>query len=278
MTAASSETDERSREMKWRRTLKIRRLAVALGAVALIGAATAQARPDETMGPGYEAVQKSMPATSYYTVQGLKAEGETLTAKAKALGGLPAASYYTVQGLKAEGETLTAKAKALGGLPAASYYTPAALNAEAARWTGLAETYSTLEALKSDGVQIGVRPDDRAGIHSVDGLALYDTQDRIFAIADPEELVRNEPGYAPASPIQSQPVQSVRPDNRPGTQGPGPTVEPVSSPVGGGGFDWSDWAIGIGCGLGATALVAAAALMPFRKKRKVTGRVVTSTS
>jgi hypothetical protein len=235
--------------MKWRRTLKIRRLAVAFGAVALIGAATAQARPDETMGPGYEAVQTSKSA----------------------------ASFYPSQALKAEGATLTAKAKALGGMPAASYYTPEALAAEAARWTGQVQAYSTLEALKSDDIQVSVRPDDRAGIHSVDGLALYDTQDRIFGIADPEELVRNEPGYAPATPTES-PVQSVRPDDRPGTQGPGPTFEPVSAPVAGGGFDWADWAIGIGSGLGITVLVAAAALMPYRRKRKVTGRVVTSTS
>jgi hypothetical protein len=278
MTAAGN-TDERSREMKWRRTLKIRRLAVAFGAVGLIVAGSAQARPDETMGPGYEAAQKSAPAASYYTVEALKAEGASLTAKAKALGGMPAASYYTPEALAAEGQTLTAKAKVLGGAPASNYYTPEALAAEAARWTGQVQVYSTLDALKSDGIQpLGVRPDDRAGIHSVDGLALYDTQDRIFAIADPEELVRNEPGYAPATPIDSQPLQSVRPDNRPGPQGPGPTVEPVSAPVTGGGFDWSDWAIGIASGLGATALVAAVALMPFRRKRKVTGRVVTSTS
>lgn len=208
--------------MKWRRTLKIRRIAVAFGAVGLIVAGTAQARPDETMGPGYEAAQKSAPA----------------------------ASYYTVEALKAEGATLMAKAKALGGFPAATYYTPQALAAESARWTGEVQAYSTLEALQSDGIQtLGLRPDDRPGTRGIGEITQV-----------------------------GQPVQSVRPDNRPGTQGPGPTVEPVSAPTGGNGFDWADWAIGIGSGLGVTALVAAAALMPFRKKRKVTGRVATSAS
>jgi hypothetical protein len=208
--------------MKWRRTLKIRRLAVAFSAVGLVVAATAQARPDETLGPGYEKVQSSMSA----------------------------ANHYPPQALKAEGATLTAKAEALGGMPASSYYTPEALAAESARWTGEAQAYSTLDALQSDGIStLGLRPDDRAGIR----------------------------GIGESAPVQ-QPVQSARPDNRPGPQGPGPTFEPVSTPVTGGGFDWADWAIGIGSGLGATALVAAAALMPFRKKRKVTGRVVTSTS
>jgi hypothetical protein len=265
-----------------RRTRKMRWIGLAFAITGLTVVATAQARPDETMGPGYELVQSSTPATSYYSPQALQAEGATLTGKAEALGGLSAASYYSPQALKAEGATLTGKAEALGGLPAASYYTPQALAAEAARWTAQAQVYgSTLSALKSDGIQIALRPDDRAGIHSVDGLALYDTQDRIFAIADPEELVRNEPGYAPASPTPTepvQPVQSVRPDNRPGTHGVGPTVEPVT--VSGDRFDWSDYGVGIGSGFGA-ALLAAASMMLFRRKQTqthVTGRVATSAS
>jgi hypothetical protein len=234
--------------MKWRRTLRIRRLAVAFGVFGLMVAATAQARPDATLGPGSEQAQSSFvdkSAASYYTPQALKAEGARWTAMAKALGGMPAASYYTLQALKSDGLRLQGQAEAYAGVTSS----PA------------------------------VRPDDRAGIHSVDGLALYDTQDRIFAIADPEELVRNEPGYAPASPTTAQPVQpvlSVRPDNRPGTHGVGPTVEPV--PVSGGGFDWADWSIGIGSGFGATLLAAAAMMLFRRKQTQVTGRVATSAS
>jgi hypothetical protein len=66
-------------------------------------------------------------------------------------------------------------------------------------WLGTIGAIAALVLVGAAAAQAGDRPDDRAGMHSVDGLALYDAQDRLFAIADPEELVRNEPGYAPAS-------------------------------------------------------------------------------
>ena len=63
---------------------------------------------------------------------------------------------------------------------------------------------------------------------------------------------------------QSAAAPALRPDDRAGPLGVG---EPTSVPASGGsGFDWSDWAIGIGTGLGL-ALLLGVGLMVGRQQR-----------
>jgi hypothetical protein len=76
------------------------------------------------------------PAASFYTPQGLKADGLRLQGTAQV--------YERLQGLKADGLRLQGIAqvyKRLQTRPAASFYTPQALKAEGLRWQAIARAY-----------------------------------------------------------------------------------------------------------------------------------------
>jgi hypothetical protein len=66
---------------------------------------------------------------------------------------------------------------------------------------------------------------------------------------------------------QQQSDKAVRPDDRPGPLGVG---EPTSVPVSGGsGFDWDDWAIGIGTGLGLALLIGGGIMVGRQQRHRI---------
>jgi hypothetical protein len=135
---------------------------------------------------------------------------------------------------------------------AVSHDTTQALQALGQRWQAEAAFYQRLSNSSPYP-----RPDDRAGIHSVDGIMLGDANGKVWGIA-PTSIVANEP----AGPVRmtSQRRHSQAPFDR-----------HVSTS--GGGFDLTDALIGAVCALGA-ALAAAGAFRMTRTSRRPRPRPV----
>jgi hypothetical protein len=85
---------------------------------------------------GTASASSDRPAASFYTPQGLQADGLRLQGMAQA--------YERMQALKADGlrlQGIAQRYQQMQSRPAASFYTPQALKAQGLRWEGIAAAY-----------------------------------------------------------------------------------------------------------------------------------------
>jgi hypothetical protein len=108
-----------------------------------------------------------------------------------------------------------------------------------------------------------VRPDDRAGIRGVD----------VTSAAQPyvHSWGQGDARLNAVRPSSSSPALAARPDNRAGILGEPTPVAVQSSTSAGTGFDWGDYGIGMGGGVGLAALLlgTALALRHYRDQQKL---------
>jgi hypothetical protein len=183
-----------------------------------------------------------------------------------------AATTPSQKALDAVGARWNAAAEAYNARPAASYYSADALAAMAGRSQAQAasEQYSAFRTdfpapssepgPASTGYVVGgvliqpgqsaaeatasVRPDDRAGIRSVDGVA----------VSAADALALNDATHA------------ARPDDRAGLRGTGAS-NPVATSVDGS-FDWSDAGVGALGAIGTCVLLAGCAVVAVSHRRR----------
>jgi hypothetical protein len=220
----------------------------------------------------------------------LDALGARWNAVAESYGARPASSYYTKQALDAMGQRSQAQIRFDPGVlfpnadPSSPGYVPGAEQYEAFRTDfpsappeqGPASTgYVVGGTLIQPGQSVAearssVRPDDRAGIRSSDGLAVSNADGSLWGTAAAEVLA-NEPGVstqilheALGTHAASDRPQGVRPDDRSGVRGP--EAQRAAGTTADAGFHWGD--AGIGAGALAICLLAGSMLIAFNHRRR----------
>jgi hypothetical protein len=108
-----------------------------------------------------------------------------------------------------------------------------------------------------------VRADDRAGFRGIDAQPAW--QDVLDALkrSSPTQIA----GLASQNPRDAgqiaAPATPPRPDDRAGVRGPGPTVVTLRGKMA---FDWADWGIGAGSGIGLTLVALAGISIVVRRR------------
>jgi hypothetical protein len=216
------------------------------------------------------------------------AVGARWNAVADSYGARPAASYYIKRALDAMGQRMQAQvpvdpgALFPNGDPSSPGYVPGAERYEALR-TDLPSTSSepgpttTGYVVGGDLVQPGesagaaksaIRPDDRAGIRSVDGIAVSTANGAIWGMI-PKVVVANEASGMQArhgAHSQNDAVHTARPDGRAGFHGveaPQMVATNIDRR-----FDWGDAGIGAIGAFGSSVLLAGCAFLALSHGRR----------